>query len=274
MIDSLSRRGALAAGAGALLASRIALPAASPSPHFTILDHVSIAVADVAKSVDFYSRVFGNTLRKENDSARYYVKLGLSYLAMAQPGRNGQAGRIDHFCAGFESGEMAKAKAHLTKLGIKFTTPPPFGLFFPDPEGIRVQMWRENSWIDVGRTTSPVAHELPDGPIFEPTRLDHLLLAVSDLDEATEYYTKLFGPGPKREQKAKQAWFKLGPSQIGLVSAEGEAPHIERFCVAAAPFDTAVVSKKLGDAGAKLESPDRKSSIKFRDADGILVEVI
>jgi catechol 2,3-dioxygenase-like lactoylglutathione lyase family enzyme len=274
MIHAISRRNALAAGAAALLAPRKGLFAADLSLHFTILDHVSIALADVAKSVDFYAKVFGNTLRKENDSPRYYVKLGLSYLAMAQPRGNGQAGSIDHFCAGFDSQEMSNAKAQLKRLDIKFTSPPPFGLFFADPEGIRVQMWTENSWTDVGRTTSPVPHELPGGPIFEPTRLDHLLLAVSDLDAATLYYRKLFGPAI-REGKAKDTWFKLGPSRIGLIQAKpGESPHIERFCVAALPFDSAAVTKKLGDAGAKMENPERKGSVKFRDADGILVEVI
>jgi catechol 2,3-dioxygenase-like lactoylglutathione lyase family enzyme len=274
MIHWVSRRSALAAGAGALLASRETLSAADPSLHFTILDHVSLAVADVAKSVDFYTRVFGNTLRKENDSPRYYVKLGLSYLAMAQPRGNGQAGSIDHFCAGFDAQEMSNAKGRLKRLDIKFTSPPPFGLFFADPEGIRVQLWTENSWTDVGRTTSSVPHELPDGAIFEPTRLDHLLLAVPEVDLAAEYYRKLFGPAI-REKKAKDIWFKLGPSRIGLIQAKtGEPPRIERFCVAAVPFDSAAVTKKLGDAGAKMENPERKGSVKFRDADGILVEVI
>ncbi len=269
MIQSISRRSILTA-AGALLAQRNGF-GSDPALHFTILDHVSLAVADVAKSVDFYARVFGNTLRKENDSPRYYVKLGLSYLAM---GRNEKAGRIDHFCAGFESHEMANAKAHLNKLGIKFTSPPPFGLFFADPEGIRVQMWTDNSWNDVGRTTSPVPHELPEVPIFEPTRLDHLVLAVSDLEEATGYYRKLLGP-VIREQKAKQIWFKLGPSRIGLIqAASDETPRIERFCVAATPFDSATAAKKLTDAGAKTENAERKGSVKFRDPDGILVEVI
>jgi catechol 2,3-dioxygenase-like lactoylglutathione lyase family enzyme len=270
MIYSMSRRSALAA-AGALLVRRNGFAASDPPLHFTILDHVSIGVADVAKSVGFYAQVFGNTLRKENDSPRYYVKLGLSYLAI---GRNAQAGRVDHFCAGFDSREMSNAKARLKRLDIKFTSPPPFGLFFADPEGIRVQMWTEDSWTDVGRTTSSVPHELPNEPIFSPTRLDHLLLAVSDLDAATIYYRKLFGPAI-REHKAKDIWFKLGPSRIGLIKAKaGEMPHIERFCVAAIPFDSAAATKKLTDAGAKMENPERKGSVKFRDADGILVEVI
>ena len=265
-MHSISRRSVLAAGTAALLAS-----AAEPALHFTILDHVSIAVADVMKSLDFYAKVFGNTLRKENDSPRYYVKLGLSYMAT---GRNGQAGRIDHFCAGFDAQEMSNAKARLKRLDIKFTSPPPFGLFFADPEGIRVQMWTENSWVDVGRTTSSVPLESLSGPIFEATRLDHLLLAVSDLEMETEYYRKLFGPAI-RERKAKDTWFKLGPSRIGLVqAASGDVPRIERFCVAALPFDSAAVTKKLTDAGATMENPERKGSVKFRDADGILVEVI
>lgn len=272
-MHSVSRRSVLAA-AGAWLAQQNGFGAAGSSVHFTILDHVSLAVSDVARSLDFYAKVFGNTLRKENESSRYYVKLGLSYLAMAQPGANGKAGRIDHFCAGFASDEMAGAKAHLNKLGIKFTSPPPFGLFFADPEGIRVQMWTDNSWNDVGRTASREPHQIPEAPMLEPTRLDHLVLAVSDLDAATLYYRNLFGPAI-REKKAKQTWFKLGPSRIGLIAtASGESPRIERFCVAATPFDTAAVTKKLEDAGAKVENPERKGSVQFRDADGILVEVI
>src|SRR5215475_9878155 len=110
------------------------LASAQSNPlRITSLDHASINVSNIQKTVDFYAAVFGNDLRKENESPRYYVKLGASYLAMAEPNRNGRAGVIDHFCAGFAPDGMDNAKQRLTDLGVKFSTPPPFGIFFPDP---------------------------------------------------------------------------------------------------------------------------------------------
>lgn len=269
-----SRRDVIAIGSGTLIAANCARSEPDASLHITILDHVSIAVSNVQKSLGFYSRLFGNDLRKENDSERFYVKLGASYLAMAQPGRNGQAGRIDHFCAGFDPNGMAHAKARLTEIGIKFAEPPPFGLFFPDPEGIRVQMWTQDSWKDVGRTTSSVSPTNTADSIFKPIRLDHLVLAVADIDKQARYYTQLFGPAIRREKTPRRVWFGLGRSRLALTPVEaGGSPRIDSFRVTAAEFKHDAAAAALRSMGAEVKSSVR-SSIRFRDADGIQAEVI
>jgi catechol 2,3-dioxygenase-like lactoylglutathione lyase family enzyme len=56
---------------------------------FTGLDHISLTVSDLQKSLDFYQGLFDANLRKEAASERYYVRLGSGYLALgeAAPGR-------------------------------------------------------------------------------------------------------------------------------------------------------------------------------------------
>ena len=239
--------------------------------HYLNLDHVSVQTSDIAKGLDFYSHLFGAVLRKENDSARSYVKIGSAYLAVSQ-GRG--AFRPDHFCAGLHGTTIDEAKAELKNLGIAFTEPPPFGLFFPDPEGIRVQMWSEYSWTDVGRTTSPIAAASVDA-VFQPNGLDRLELAVGDLDKAAVYYEKLFGPVAARDAKTRTVWFQVGTSRLGLKPVMGEQkPSIDRFCVSVAPFNAAAAARRLAELGAKVEGADSSGELSFSDPDGIRLQVV
>src|SRR6185369_6506 len=69
---------------------------------FTSLDHISLTASNQQGALDFYSRLFGANLRKESDSERYYVRLGTSYMAVAQAAQGRRGGYIDHYCAGCE----------------------------------------------------------------------------------------------------------------------------------------------------------------------------
>src|SRR5579863_10167327 len=90
----INRRTAVKMTLGAFGAAT--LRAADSTPHFTALDHIEFFVSDIQKSVAFYSRIFGNTVMKNNKTTRRYVKLGAAYIAMDQ----GPQIRVDHFCAG------------------------------------------------------------------------------------------------------------------------------------------------------------------------------
>lgn len=59
-------------------------------------------------------------------------------------------------------------------------------------------------------------------------RLEHIGIAVSNLDEANELFTKLFGkPHYKTESVASESvttsFFQMGESKIELVGSEGDA---------------------------------------------------
>jgi catechol-2,3-dioxygenase len=66
-------------GAGALVPGA---DAAEGALRFAGLDHVEFTVSDVEKSLAFYVRVFGNTVMKNNQTTRRYIKLGGCYIAL------------------------------------------------------------------------------------------------------------------------------------------------------------------------------------------------
>ena len=102
-IDRRAALGLLGAGAfaGGFAARRAA--AADPGLHFTGLDHVEFTVSDVEKSLAFYVQIFGNTVMKNKQTTRRYLKLGGCYIAMDKAQNNqADAIRVDHYCAGIE----------------------------------------------------------------------------------------------------------------------------------------------------------------------------
>lgn len=264
----LTRRQSLAILAGGAAAAR-AFAAGAPLAYENI-DHFSLTVTDLARSLDFYARIFGNNLRKEDASERFYVRLGPSYLALGQAAPGRRSRYIDHFCLGCQGVWLAPVTQALTSLDIKYTTPPPFGIFFTDPDGIRIQMWTEESWKDVARTTSVVSRPQSGEPVFRIAGVDHLRIAVPDPAKASPYYEKLFGVPVERT--ADRIWFQAGKSRLALTpTASGEQPSITTASLFAHPFDTAAVRQQLQAAGAIVANAS--GTVAFQDADGIRFEV-
>ena len=243
---------------------------AEPALHFAAVDHVSIEVSDAGRSAAFYSRVFGNTVMKNKDSDRRYLKLGSSYVAIVSA-RERAPHRVDHVCAGVEGYQSGAVKNLLQSRGVS-SRDGDTGLMVADPDGIQIQLFFAGSW---GRLPDRAAPETvhADGPVFRPTGLDHLLLRVADRDKAAVFYAKIFGPATQRA--SDRTWFQAGKSRIGLIAADREHPiGVDHFCVAAEHFDYDTVIKQLEQAGAKIEAPEVAGAPEFRDPDGILVQVM
>ena len=235
------------------------------------LDHVAIATNNVDRSVAFYSRIFGNTVVKDKRSTRRYLKLGPCYVAIAPPAGGQLANRVDHICAGIQGFEMASVKKLLEERAIasRETT---VGLYATDPDGIQIQLFTIDSWNRLSETASP--ESLPAStPIFQPTGLDHLLLRVTDPEKSAPFYAKIFGPVTQRVNS--RTWFQAGKSRIGLIAADAEHPvGVDHFCVSAEKFDYDTVTKKLEQAGAKVQPPEVAGAPEFRDPDNVSVQVM
>ena len=257
-------------GAGALLARRAA--GAESSLHFAALDHVGITVADAQKSTAFYARLFGNTVYKNNQTPRRYLKLGPCYMAIAPPAQGSQGYRVDHICPGVEGFQMADVEHYLEGRSVGFRKTD-LGPFVTDPDGIQIQLWTEGSWSLAIRPAAPETFRTDGEPIFRPTGLEHILLDVTDPEKSAAFYEKLFGPVTQRNNN--RTWFQTGKSRIGLLAvANGKRPGVNHFCVSAAAFDYDAAMKKLEQAGAKPENPEVAGAPEFRDPDGILVQVM
>ena len=235
------------------------------------LDHVAIAVTDVDRSVAFYSRIFGNTVLKDKRSTRRYLKLGPCYVAIAPPAQGQPAHRVDHICAGVQGFQMDAVKKTLADRGIA-SRESTVGLFANDPDGIQVQLFTVDSWDELSSTAAPESISAST-PIFRPTGLDHLLLRVTDPEKSAVFYARIFGPVTQRANN--RTWFQCGKSRIGLIAADAEHPTgVDHFCVSADKFDYDAVTKKLEEAGAKVQPPEVAGAPEFRDPENILVQVM
>ena len=113
--------------------------------------------------------------------------------------------------------------------------------------------------------------------MLAPLGLEHVLLAVSDLERALRYYRFVYGEGIETRDadgyRARVVQPRAQYANRARAGAQGAPPHFVRFGIKVAPFDSAAVAPLLRAAGAEvlLVAP---SLIRFRDNYGITLEVV
>lgn len=154
--------------------------------------------------------------------------------------------------------------------------------------------------------TNYMAEHSPDAPVTDYVtgigllRIDHVGVAVADLDAAIEFYERVFGmrcvhTEVNQEQGVREAMLAVGPSteggQLQLLAPLTPESTIARFLdrkgpgvqqVAYTVRDIDAASAVLRDRGVKLlyDTPRRGtagSRVNFvhpRDAGGVLVELV
>jgi catechol 2,3-dioxygenase-like lactoylglutathione lyase family enzyme len=122
---------ALLAGAGA--------PATAATLKGASINHVSVLVTDMARSVDFYGRVFGLTLVNE-DKANKIARLGTGGKVLVSLRIEPPPGVIDHFAIGVEGFNRDAATADLKGFGLTPADNIQFGFHVKDPDGAVVQI--------------------------------------------------------------------------------------------------------------------------------------
>ena len=136
---SLSRR-ELVQGLAMLAASGTAAAAAQDEIDFKTanIDHVSMQVADLQRSVDFYQKMFGFPVVSE-DKPLGIVRLGTN-RTLVSFNRQSPVGIIDHFAIGVPRFTKESAARYLTQRGARPGDDPYHGLHVRDPDGIYVQI--------------------------------------------------------------------------------------------------------------------------------------
>jgi len=136
---SLSRR-ELVQGLALLAASGTAAAAQQQEIDFKTanIDHVSMQVADLQRSVDFYQKMFGFPVVSEEPSLGI-IRLGIN-RTMVSFNRQSPVGIIDHFAIGVPRFTKESAARYLTQRGATVGDDPYHGLHTRDPDGIYVQI--------------------------------------------------------------------------------------------------------------------------------------
>lgn len=273
--------------AAAVCAGVVSVAAQAPAPRALPLDnlgleHLDIIVPDPAASARFYLRVFRTALHQQpvRDTLRYFVLLGdlpadrqVGYIAIGAA--QGRASSIGHYCVLARVYDRAGMSAALESAGFP-TVRGAGGLgMWPDPDGLELQLFQPPA----GLVTAAVPSPLPvDGDgLLRPIGVDHVMLSVSSLERALPYYRLVYGTAAEQPRDAQgRVWFHLDKgTRVGLrEAAPGSTPAIEHFAVAVAAFDRRLLLARLRELGAPvLPSDDEPDVVRFRDNNGIIVEV-
>lgn len=260
--EALGLTGALAAAAW--LGTRTAQASELPL-HTTGLEHLGLTVPDVAKSAGIYGRIFDPDLYKEEKDPplRAYVKLGVGYIAI---GGNATApAKIDHVCALVENYNAAEMRKSLDEAGLKTGG---VGMV-PDPDGFRLQLLGTPGGL--AKTTIPAGRVVPGPGIVTPVGLDHIVLTVADLDATTAFYRHFFGMESQRTKSPARVWFDIAGTRLGLET--GKQPGVDHFCVKVTGLDRRATPEKLKALGVEIAPSNDEGLLRFRDPDGMLVEL-
>jgi catechol 2,3-dioxygenase-like lactoylglutathione lyase family enzyme len=102
------------------------------------IDHVSIQVSDLPRSLAFYQKIFGLTVLSE-DRPNEIVRLGAGRVLVSLHHKN-PTGLVDHFAIGVEKFDKDSVTRELKQRGANPEDNLDAGFHIIDPEGISVQL--------------------------------------------------------------------------------------------------------------------------------------
>jgi predicted enzyme related to lactoylglutathione lyase len=103
------------------------------------INHTSVLVSDMARSMEFYNRVFGLTLLSE-DKANKISRLGANGKVLVSLRVEPPAGTIDHFAIGVQGFNKDAVTAELKGMGLTPRENIEYGFYIDDPDGAHVQI--------------------------------------------------------------------------------------------------------------------------------------
>ena len=105
------------------------------------IDHISIQVSDLPRSIAFYQKMFGFTVVSE-DKPNEIVRLGGAGKVLVSLHHKSPTGLVDHFAIGVEKFDRDPVTRELKELGANPENNVDAGFHIKDPEGISVQIVR------------------------------------------------------------------------------------------------------------------------------------
>ena len=234
------------------------------------LEHVGFTVPDPQKSAAFYGRIFDPQIFQEMmPPLRYYCRLGIGYVAFGSA--NNALARLDHFCATVQDYRLDDMRAELKGQGINRPGAPGFNAV-TDPDGVRMQFMATPGGLLP--TIIASTRVTQDDAICEAVGLDHIVVRVPDVEKSAVFYRRFFGKETSRDRNPERIWFTAARSRLALEKAPaGEMPHINHFGIRVAAFDRQTVTRKLGAIGVTVAPSTDERLLRFRDLDGIAVEL-
>jgi catechol 2,3-dioxygenase-like lactoylglutathione lyase family enzyme len=126
---------ALAAAGGAATAAPQETPFKSSR-----IDHISIQVTDLPRSIAFYQKIFGLSILGE-DKPNEIVRMGTTRVIVSLHHKP-PTGIVDHFAIAIDGFDREAVTRSLRQQGLTAEENLDYGFYVRDPEGIPVQIVR------------------------------------------------------------------------------------------------------------------------------------
>src|SRR5215471_17343620 len=111
-----------------------------------------------------------------------------------------------------------------------------------------------------------------DGGLLRATGVDHVALAVGDIDKALVFYRRLFGNEVVKDRQTPRRYLRLGPCYMAIAPAAAEeAKRIDHFALGIENFDAASMKSALEKAGSKVR--ESNVGLFITDPAGVSVQI-
>jgi len=111
-----------------------------------------------------------------------------------------------------------------------------------------------------------------DSGLLRATRVDHVSLAVGDVDKALVFYRSLFGNEVLKDSRTARRYLRLGPCYMAIAPvAAGESKRIDHIGLGIANFDASALKASLERAGLKVRQSD--VGLFVEDPDGTSIQM-
>jgi len=239
------------------------------------INHVSLSVSDLKRSIDFYQGLFGLPLRRASaTSVQLLIGSGPLHLGISEA-RSGAAPAIDHFCLGVERFDVDRITRTLALHGVSKAetlgpltlrvTASPAGaaaVHIGDPDGIDVQL-QDASYCGGSGALGNVCAAPPVSPakgLIALKGYSHLTVFSNDAAKANAFYKDVFGMGIRSYQGPTSPTLAVGGGVEflmftggggGRAGAPARAAGINHFCMTLTNFKPDEVLKTLESFGIK-----------------------
>lgn len=240
------------------------------------INHVSLTVSDLKRSVDFYQGLFGMLLRPASASVAQLVigsgpeHLGLSAGAAAAP-------KIDHYCLGVEDfnvdhilrvlsdhGVSRSENVGPMKVRVSVNSSRTASIHVGDPDAIDIQL-QDASYCGGSGALGNVCSATKPSPskgLMTVKGYSHCTVFVSDAQRSNAFHQQVFAFGIRSYQGPNAPTLAVGSGVEFLMFAAGAAtpagavtaprrPGINHFSLTVPNFDADRILKTLESYGIK-----------------------
>jgi catechol 2,3-dioxygenase-like lactoylglutathione lyase family enzyme len=114
---------------------------------------------------------------------------------------------------------------------------------------------RRDALFVLGAAAAPRAHA--EGGLLRATRVDHVSLAVGDIDKALLFYRRLFGNEVLKDNRTPRRYLRLGPCYMAVApAAAGEGRRIDHFGIGIENFAAPAIKSSLDKNGFQVRESD------------------